>query len=146
EALIAKANEPPSKTISSEEAAVEEGKKEAAVLTGARKIDTAPSKHYTGRKISLDFQDADITNVIRLLADVSGLNIVVGDDVKGKVTLKLVNVPWDQALEIILKMNNLGQVREGNIIRIATLQNIARQEDEEARAKDAKIKAEELTT
>ncbi|HLG22006.1 MAG TPA: type IV pilus secretin PilQ, partial [Candidatus Manganitrophaceae bacterium] len=106
----------------------------------------APAAKYTGRKISLDFQDADITNVIRLIADVSSLNIVLGEDVKGKVTLKLVNVPWDQALEIILKMNNLGQIREGNIIRIATLANIAKQQDEEAKAKESQIKAEDLIT
>jgi len=101
---------------------------------------------FVGRKISLDFQDADIANVIRLIADVSNLNIVLGEDVKGKVTLKLINVPWDQALDIILKMNNLGQIREGNIIRVATLSNIARQQDEEALAKETKIKAEDLQT
>lgn len=101
---------------------------------------------YVGRRISLDFQDADIANVIRLIADVSNLNIVLGEDVKGKVTLKLINVPWDQALDIILKMNNLGQIREGNIIRVATLANIARQQDEEAHAKETKIKAEDLLT
>lgn len=101
---------------------------------------------YVGRRISLDFQDADIANVIRLIADVSNLNIVLGEDVKGKVTLKLINVPWDQALDIILKMNNFGQIRDGNIIRIATLANIARQQDEEAHAKETKIKAEDLLT
>lgn len=107
-------------------------------------IVTAPK--YVGRRISLDFQDADIANVIRLIADVSNLNIVLGEDVKGKVTLKLINVPWDQALDIILRMNNFGQIRDGNIIRIATLANIARQQDEEAHAKETKIKAEDLLT
>ncbi|WP_238339510.1 type IV pilus secretin family protein [Candidatus Manganitrophus noduliformans] len=101
---------------------------------------------YVGRRISLDFQDADLANVIRLIADVSNLNIVLGEDVKGKVTLKLINVPWDQALDIILRMNSFGQIREGNIIRIATLSNIAQQQDEEARAKETKIKAEDLQT
>jgi type IV pilus assembly protein PilQ len=105
-----------------------------------------PQKKYVGRRISLDFQDADISNVLRLLADVSGFNIVISDDVKGKVTLKLINVPWDQALEIVLKMNNLGQVREGNIIRVATIANITKQRDEEAQAKEAKVKAEDLVT
>ncbi|HET6369916.1 MAG TPA: AMIN domain-containing protein, partial [Nitrospiria bacterium] len=83
---------------------------EKGKLTAPSKtISTGSTHRYVGRRISLDFQDADITNVIRLIADVSGLNIVVGDDVKGKVTLKLTNVPWDQALDLILKMNNLGQ-------------------------------------
>ncbi|MDP2799006.1 MAG: AMIN domain-containing protein, partial [Deltaproteobacteria bacterium] len=61
-----------------------------------------PDKVYTGQKISLDFQNADIHNVLRLLAEVSKLNIVAGDDVTGKVTLKLDRVPWDQALDVVL--------------------------------------------
>lgn len=122
-----------------ENGAPEEPKKRAE--TGS----VTPPK-YVGRKISLDFQDADLANVIRLIADVSNLNIVLGEDVKGKVTLKLINVPWDQALDIILKMNSFGQIREGNIIRVATLTNIARQQDEEAIAKETKIKAEDLLT
>ncbi len=101
---------------------------------------------FVGKKISLDFQHADITNMIRLIADVSKMNIVMGDDVKGKVTLRLNKVPWDQALDIVLKMNNLGQIREGNILRISTLANIARQQDEEARAKETKVQAEDLVT
>lgn len=99
---------------------------------------------YVGRRISLDFQQADISNVLRLIAEVSGFNIVVGEGVKSKVTMKLVSVPWDQALDMILKMNGLGKIRQGNILWVDSLSNIARQEDEEARAKDAKIKAEEL--
>jgi len=111
-----------------------------------KKEDITVRKRYVGRKVSLDFQDADLSNVLRLLADVSGLNIVIGENVKGKVTLKLINVPWDQALDIVLKMNSLGQVREGNIIRVATLADIAKQQDEEAHAKDARVKAEDLIT
>jgi type IV pilus assembly protein PilQ len=103
-------------------------------------------KRYVGRRISMDFQQADITNVLRLIADVSGFNIVVGESVKAKVTLKLVSVPWDQALDMLLKMNNLGMIREGNIVWIDTLTNIARMQDEEAKAKEAKIKAEDLIT
>jgi len=99
---------------------------------------------YVGRRISLDFQQADISNVLRLIAEVSGFNIVVGEGVKSKVTMKLVSVPWDQALDMILKMNGLGKIRQGNILWVDSLSNIARQEDEEARAKDAKTKAEEL--
>jgi type IV pilus assembly protein PilQ len=116
----------------------------------------APEKHtpkddlvvgetrYTGRRISLDFQQADISNVLRLIAEVSGFNIVIGEGVKSKVTMKLVSVPWDQALDMILKMNGLGKIRQGNILWIDSLSNIAKQEDEEARAKEAKVKAEDL--
>jgi type IV pilus assembly protein PilQ len=99
---------------------------------------------YIGRRISLDFQQADISNVLRLIAEVSGFNMVVGEGVKSKVTMKLVSVPWDQALDMILKMNGLGKIRQSNILWIDTLSNIAKQQTEEAQAKDAKVKAEEL--
>ena len=105
-----------------------------------------PSDRYTGKRISLDFQDAEISSVLRLIADVSGLNMVVGENVKAKVTLKLLNVPWDQALELILKLNQLGQLREGNIIWIDTLVNIAKQQDEILKARDATIKTQPLVT
>jgi len=77
-------------------------------------------KAYTGQKISLDLQEVDIRNVLRLLADVTGKNIVVEPGVSGKVTLKVDNVPWDQVLELILKINELDHVMEGNVLRIAT--------------------------
>ena len=64
---------------------------------------------YTGKKISLDFQDADIKNVLRLIAEVSGFNLITSDEVTGKVTVKLLNVPWDHALDIILKTKGLGR-------------------------------------
>ena len=81
-------------------------------------------KAYTGQKISLDLQEVDIRNVLRLLADVTGKNLVVEPGVSGKVTLKVDNVPWDQVLELILKINELDQVMEGNVIRIATAAKI----------------------
>lgn len=99
---------------------------------------------YVGRRISLDFQQAEISNVLRLIAEVSGFNIVIGEGVKSKVTMKLVSVPWDQALDMILKMNGLGKIKQGNILWIDSLANIAKQEDESARAKDAKTKSEDL--
>lgn len=99
---------------------------------------------YIGRRISLDFQQADISNVLRLIAEVSGFNMVVGEGVKSKVTMKLVSVPWDQALDMILKMNGLGKVRQSNILWIDSLANIAKQQNEEAQAVDAKIRAEVL--
>jgi type IV pilus assembly protein PilQ len=99
---------------------------------------------FVGRRISLDFQQADITNILRLIAEVSGFNIVVGDGVKSKVTMKLVSVPWDQALDMLLKMNGLGMIRQGSIVWVDSLANISKQQDEEARAKDSKTKAEEL--
>jgi type IV pilus assembly protein PilQ len=106
----------------------------------------AGADRFPGKRISLDFQDAELSSVLRLIADVSGLNMVVGESVKAKVTLKLLNVPWDQALDLILKLNNLGQIREGNILWIDTLTNITKLRDDAAKAKDATLKAEELVT
>ena len=82
---------------------------------------------YTGKKISLDFQDADIVPIFRLLSDISGYNIVVSPEVKGKLTMKLINVPWDQALDIILKTFSLGKTVENNIIRIAPYNAFAKE-------------------
>lgn len=104
----------------------------------------AGQTRFVGRRISLDFQQADITNILRLIAEVSGFNIVVGEGVKSKVTMKLMSVPWDQALDMLLKMNGLGMIRQGSIVWVDSLANIAKQQEEEARAKESKTKAEEL--
>ncbi len=86
-------------------------------------------KEYTGEKIKLDFYETDIKNVFRILRSVGGLNFAIDKNVEGKVTLTLENpVPWDQVLDLILKMNGLGQKTEGNVIRIATLDTIAKEE------------------
>ena len=99
---------------------------------------------YVGRRISLDFQQADITNILRLIAEVSGFNIVVGEGVKAKVTMKLVSVPWDQALDMLLKMNGLGMIRQGSIVWVDSLDNLAKQQEQEARSRDSAEKAEKI--
>jgi type IV pilus assembly protein PilQ len=87
------------------------------------------ARKYTGEKITLDFYDTDIKNVFRILREVSGKNFAIDKDVTGKVTLTLAKpVPWDQALDLILKMNQLGKTSEGNIIRIATLETLKKEE------------------
>jgi len=101
---------------------------------------------YTGKKISLDFQDAEIVPIFRLFADVSGYNVVVSPEVKGKITMKLINVPWDQALDLVLRTHNLGKQLEGNIIRIAPNKDLAAESEEKARAKDALMKAQPMVT
>jgi len=99
---------------------------------------------YTGTRISLDFKDADIRNILRLIAEVSNLNIVAGDDVQGTVTIKLNDVPWDQALDVILLSNNLGKSLEGNIIRIAPIEKIEKQKRDELAAREMEAKLEPL--
>jgi type IV pilus assembly protein PilQ len=96
---------------------------------------------YTGRLISLDLQDADIDSALRIIAEVSNLNIVAGDGVVGKVTLKLVDVPWDQALEVILKSHGLDKVLEGNVLRVAPVDKLRTERES---FKQAKVAEEEL--
>src|SRR5207344_467668 len=72
---------------------------------------------FTGRRIDLDLKDADVHNVLRLLADVGQVNIVTADNVQGNVTIRMRNVPWDQALDVVLQAKGLGMVRSGNLIR-----------------------------
>jgi type IV pilus assembly protein PilQ len=107
-----------------EEAAPAEAEKTAAAEAMEAALPPEQLERYSGQKISLDLQEVDIRNVLRLLADVTGKNIVVEPNVKGTVTLKVDSVPWDQVLELILKINDLGQVSEGNVIRIATADKI----------------------
>ena len=87
-------------------------------------------KKYTGQKISLEFKDADIKNIFRLLAEVSGLNIVVTDDVAKKVTLRLIEVPWDQALDLIIETNGLAKDETGNVLRISTAGRITKEKQD----------------
>jgi type IV pilus assembly protein PilQ len=91
-------------------------------------------KQYTGRRISLDFKDIEMADVLRLIADVSDLNVIAGDEVKGKVTIRLVDVPWDQALDVILLTKGLGFMRIGNVLRIAPADLL--QKEEEARLQE----------
>ncbi len=101
-------------------------------------------KAYYGQPISLDLKEADINNVIRLLADVSNLNIVATDDVEGTITLRLFDVPWDQALDIVLQVQSLESVREGNVVRISTIKRLREEREEIAKAQDAARQIEPL--
>jgi type IV pilus assembly protein PilQ len=99
----------------------------------------APVAPGTGR-LSMDFKDADINNLLRIIAEVSGMNVVAGGDVTGKVTVRLVNVEWQQALDVILRINGMGYEIDGNIIRVAPQAKLAA----EQRARDeAKAREEE---
>jgi len=84
---------------------------------------------YAGKRIDLDLKDADIHNILRLLADVGRVNIVTADDVQGNVTIRMRNVPWDQALEVVLQAKGLGMVRSGNLIRVAPLATLQKERE-----------------
>jgi type IV pilus assembly protein PilQ len=88
---------------------------------------------YTGAPMTMDFVNADVTNILRLIAEVSNLNIVWGPEVKGAVSMRLKDVPWDQALDLVLDNNNLGMRREGNVIWVSTKAQMAQIEAEERR-------------
>jgi type IV pilus assembly protein PilQ len=77
-------------------------------------------KYHNSKVVSLDFQDADIVPILRLIGEVGGYNIVVHPEVKGTITMKLLNVPWEQALDIVLKTFSLEKIIEGNVIRVVT--------------------------
>jgi type IV pilus assembly protein PilQ len=83
---------------------------------------------YAGDKLSLNFQDIEVRSVLQLLADFTGLNMVVSDTVRGRITLRLKNVPWDQAMDIILKTRGLSQRRTDNVILVAPTEEIAARE------------------
>jgi len=108
--------------------------------------EVGPEKMYTGRKVSLDFKDADIKNILRLIAEVSNFNIITADDVSGKITMRLVDVPWDQALDVILQSRNLGMVQVGNVIRIAPIETLNRESHAKLEAKRAKERLEDMVT
>jgi type IV pilus assembly protein PilQ len=92
---------------------------------------------YRGKRVSFEFKDIDIQNLLRVIAEISKKNIVVADDVSGKVTIRLRNVPWDQALDLILRTKSLGREEVGNIIRIAPLKTL----EEEARLRRERIES-----
>ncbi|HUR35403.1 MAG TPA: type IV pilus secretin PilQ [Vicinamibacterales bacterium] len=101
---------------------------------------------YSGNPVSLDFQQADLRAVLRVFAEISGLNIVIDPAVKGTVDVALRDVPWDQALDIILRANKLGYIVDGTVVRIAPLATLADEEnqrrklaDEQALAGDLKV-------
>ncbi len=93
-------------------------------------------KTYTGTKISLDVQEADIKAVFRLLSEVGKVSIVAGDDVKGTVTLTLKEVPWDEALDTILRIKGVDKTQVGNVITVMSLENLAKQKALEKSRRD----------
>ncbi len=124
------------KSQSPEKAQLPEAKLQAELEKG-------PVSPYKGAKISLDFKDADLHNIFRLLAEVSNLNIITTDDVKGKITIRMVNVPWDQALDVILTTKNLVKIEEGNVLRITTAESVRKEREDKQKEEDLLVKVKE---
>lgn len=89
---------------------------------------TEPSL-WNGERTTFDFKEIDIRDLFRFIADISGLNVILHPSIKGSVTLKLTDVPWDQALDVITRNEGLGYTVEGNVIRIAPLTVLAQEAD-----------------
>ncbi len=116
-------------------------------LGKTQSVETVKKEHkYRGEKISLVFDDADIRKILQLIGQVSGLNIVAGEDVKGTITLRLVDVPWDQALSLILETKGLGMIQEGNVVRILPIEKIRARRQAELTAVKEQRALEPLVT
>ena len=100
-----------------------------------KRANAEDKKQYTGERLTLNFQDIDVRSVLQLLADTSGQNIVVSDSVTGNLTLRLQNVPWDQALDIVLRAKGLDKRRQDNVIMIGPTEELASREKAELAAR-----------
>ncbi|HEY6291611.1 MAG TPA: secretin N-terminal domain-containing protein [Terriglobia bacterium] len=125
----------------------------ATPLSGASQTDPASQASqsqtgtkYTGEKITLNLKDVDIKDFFRLIHEISGLNIIVDPNVSGTLTLALDDVPWDQALDIVLRNNSLNKVLEGNVLRIARNDTLATEADNQTKLTEAQAAAAPLVT
>mgnify|MGYP001819577211 CR=1 FL=1 len=120
----------------------------AATAIGAPEdiVEFYEDKEYTGARVTFNFQDIPVRSVLQLIADVSNLNIVVADNVGGNLTLRLTNVPWDQALDIVLDARNLDMRENGNVIWIAPTADIAAREQQLLQAMQDRKELEPLAT
>ena len=109
-------------------------------------VSSQKTTNYVGNKISLDFQDIEVRRVLQLLADFTGINMVAADTVQGNITLRLKDVPWDQALDIILKTKSLDKRRNGSVIWIAPVSELIKAEEDEAKAIAQSVKLAPLQT
>jgi len=129
--------------VESEAAADEIESREQDNLQEMNTLFPGMKKEYSGQKISVDLQDADVELVLRLIAEVSAHNLIIDDNVKGQISLKLQDIPWDQALDLVLLQKGLGVVVKGNIMRIATTQQLESERDQLRRAREAALQARE---
>jgi type IV pilus secretin PilQ/predicted competence protein len=145
--LYAEAGEAPTGAVASGGPRVEMAAVEPPTEERVRESSGRPAaKIYTGQKISLDFKDADILNVLRILSEVGGENIVATDDVKGRITVRLVDVPWDQALDIVLTANRLDSVKVGNVRRVSSVTRLKEEREAQLAAEQAAKELEPLKT
>jgi len=111
-------------------------------LAQATPAPAAPAPSNGQRLISFDFKDADVVNLLRILAAESNKNVVIGDDVKGKMSITLKNVPWDLALDTILETRGLRKIEKDGVLRIVSIEQLTKEREAAARVEEARLKAE----
>jgi len=116
------------RSIHDEDPVIETSSAGAAGFTSSASSLLAQQR-YAGRRIDIDLKDADVHNVLRLLADTGHVNVVTADDVSGTITIRMRNVPWDQVLDVVLQAKGLGMVRQGNLIRVAPLAQLQKERE-----------------
>src|SRR5438876_3597638 len=149
-AIVIPTAAPPAAVASSAAAAAGPGAQEAPPAQTARPVQIAqatppaapPAPTNGQRLISFDFKDADVVNLLRILAAESNKNVVIGDDVKGKMSITLKNVPWDLALDTILETRGLRKVEKDGVLRIVSNEQLIKEREAAARVEEARMKAE----
>ncbi len=110
---------------------------QSAAGAAATAIPGLARKNYSGKPMSMDFVDAEVTNILRLIGEMSNLNIVWSPEVKGKVSMRLKSVPWDQALDLVLTNNDLAMRHQGNVIWVTSRAHLVQIEEEERQRREA---------
>ena len=126
-------------------ALAEQAQPPTGISTGIKEVETQ-ERQFTGEPISLELKDADIKDVLRMFAKTTGLNIVVDPDVTGTVTVQLENVPWDQCLDTILKINRLDYIVENNVLRVARIERLKEEKQSLASYRTAEELAKPMRT
>jgi len=138
----------PVKLVERQKGAHVKGHEKAGPAKEGARIPGLSRRRYTGVPMTMDFVNADVTNILRLIGEVSNLNIIWGPDVKGSVSMRLKKVPWDQALDLVLSNNDLAMRRQGNVIWVTSRDHMAKIEQEDLKKQkemqETIKKAEEL--
>jgi type IV pilus assembly protein PilQ len=127
-------------------ATTQEAETNHAVIPASQNVEPQNGPKYTGKRISLNLKGVDLKDFFRLIHEVSGLNIIVDPDVSGSVTVVLDDVPWDQALALVLNNNGLGDRLEGNVLRIARLSTLTREQEDKKKLAIAREDSAPLVT
>lgn len=123
-------------------AAPEAAAEESAEIQELNTLFPGMKERYTGERISIDLQGAEVEHVLRLISEISGYNLILDDEISGKISLKLVDIPWDQALDLVLLQRGLGMVIKGNIMRIASTTKLEAERAQLQKAREAAIQAQ----